>query len=69
MSSRRASVRGEGENERHGRFLEPLFDSVAEVFADVEAERLTVVDPLGGLSTDGGERRPAARVRLRENQR
>ena len=42
------------------------FDSLDEELADVEAERLAVVDLLGGLSIDGGERRPAARVRLRE---
>ena len=45
------------------------FDSLDEELADVEAERLEVVDLLGRLSIDGGERRPAARVRLRKNPR
>ena len=36
------------------------FDSLDEELADIEAERLVVVDLLGGLSIDGDERRAAA---------
>ena len=57
---RRASAGGEEEKRRHGRFSELLFDSSDEELADIEAERLAVVDLLRGLSIDGGERRPAA---------
>ena len=69
-SGRQASTGGEDENERLGRFSEPLFNSLDEELADVEAERLAVADLHGATPDDGmvrGDRRQRRRLgRARE---